>query len=125
MLNMILYKYVCDVTPIETLEWDKTLSQTSKNLWIPSMVSHSRSLKQETTCEELFLYSHMLLWEPKAYQLFDPVKQDIICKRDVFSNQKNLGITLLIPSFQLLSNDSLEIIENIGFTNYSIISSTG
>ena len=52
--------------------------------------------------------------ESKAYQLFDPTKQQIITNRNVIFDEKYSGIKLLTSSSGLLHSDPFDIFSNNG-----------
>lgn len=52
--------------------------------------------------------------ESKAYRLFDPIKQQIIIKRNMIFSEKSIGIKLLKSSSHLLHNDPFDIVSNNG-----------
>ena len=50
--------------------------------------------------------------ESKAYWLFDPIKKQIIIRRNMILNDNYLGIKFLNSSYGLLSSDSFDIVPN-------------
>jgi hypothetical protein len=54
--------------------------------------------------------------ESKSYQPFDPVKQQIIIRRNMIFNEKYLGIKFLNPSSCILHSDLFDIVSDNGLT---------
>ena len=63
--------------------------------------------------------------ESKVYRSFYPIKQWIICKRDVVYDEATSTITLSNSSYSLLSSAPFEIIGNCESIDFFIGASTG
>lgn len=61
--------------------------------------------------------------ESKSYKLFDPIKQQIIIKRNVIFDEKILGIKLLNSSSSILHSEPFDIVADNGSTipSFSIL----
>ena len=94
--------------------WDMTLEKWSKRKPLVKCLIMFKCIAWlhvlDDKREKLHAKSHACIQmgyskESKAYKLFDPIKQQIICKKDVVFDEKTSSITLLNSSSSLLSND--------------------
>jgi hypothetical protein len=87
------------------MEYDESLSQTPQNIsrcttWAHILDDKRKKLDEKIQACIMMGYSKYL----KAYELFDLVKCESICMRDVFFDENIIGITLLNSSYGLLSS---------------------
>jgi hypothetical protein len=108
LLNLILTKVVWNMTLFEKWSGRKPSVGHLKTFGCIMWAHILDDKMEEVGCKESCLYLMGYSEELKAYKLFDPVKQEIIC-REIFFDEKTLGITLLNSSSSLLSSDPFEI----------------
>jgi hypothetical protein len=115
---MIPTKVVWDMIPLEMWSGNKPLVEHLRMFgciaWAHIPDDKRKKLDGKSNACIMTGYSD----ESKAYRLFDPIKQEIICKRDISLDEQTLGVALLNFSFGLLSNNPLEILKNSGLIDY-------
>jgi hypothetical protein len=115
---MISTKVVWDMTPLEKWSGRKPSVRHLKMFgciaWAHIPNDKRKKLDAKSHACIMVGYSN----ESKSYRLFDLVKQEVICRRDVVFDEKTLGVSLLNSSSRLLSSDPFEIVKNFGSIDY-------
>ena len=108
-MNLFLTRAVSSMTPIEKWCGNKPLFSHLRMFWCDFWEHIS-----DVYIKKLDAKSHAYIMmgyskESKAYQLFDPVKQQIIIRRNVIFDGKSSCLKLLNSSSGLLNSDPFDI----------------
>jgi len=120
LLNLVLTKFVCDMTSVK--KWSgrklsvKHLKMCGCIGWVHISDDYRKKLDAKNhACIMMGYYK-----ESKAYRLFDTIKQYIILGRDVTFYENTLSSKLLNSSSSLMNNDPFEILIETRSTEYHI-----